>query len=205
MPESAEEVYARVTAEVEQRGRLPMPDVGGWATFPWEVADGRVVPRRLAAPTDEPPRWGDAPDRPGGMCAGVDAQRAVWENERWVVTHEGAPSGLPLVLVLHTKEHLDYPDLDDELASEYGRISVWLTRIMERLPHIGRVHVNRWGDGGSHFHVWFFARTQRLADVLGSYAVEWDEILPPGPEEVWRADVAEVARRLATHDGRALA
>lgn len=205
MPESADEVYARVTAETQAHGRLPMPDVGGWDIFPWEAADGRVVPRRLAPPADEPERWGETADKPCGICSGVDPDRAVWENERWVVTHEGRPTGLPLVLVLHTKEHLDFPDLGDELASEYGRISIWMTRIMEHLPHIGRVHVNRWGDGGSHFHVWFFARTARLPGILGSYAVEWDEILPPVPEEIWRSDVAQVARRLATHDGRALA
>jgi hypothetical protein len=35
-------------------------------------------------------------------------------------------------------------------------------------------------------------------------AVEWDAMLPPPPEDVWRADLEAVAERLATHDGRAL-
>ena len=117
--------------------------------------------RPLPPPADEPRPRGER-GRPCGACAGFDPERVVWEDERWVLTHEGAPSGLPLVVVLHTREHVDLGDLDDELASELGRISVRLTRIIGHLPHIGRVHVNRWGDGGSHFHLWFFARPARL-------------------------------------------
>ena len=66
------------------------------------------------------------------------------------------------------------------------------------------MHVNRWGDGSEHLHVWFLARPERLPGILGSLAVEWDEMLPPVPEDVWRADIKEVARKLATHDGKAL-
>jgi hypothetical protein len=53
-------------------------------------------------------------------------------------------------------------------------------------------------------HVVFIARTARLAGIKGSMAIEWDEMLPPVPEEVWRADLREVARKMATHDGVAL-
>jgi diadenosine tetraphosphate (Ap4A) HIT family hydrolase len=129
----------------------------------------------------------------------------VWEDERWVLTHRGAPSGLPVVLVLHTREHQDYGELDDKLASELGRISNRLVRIVEHLPNIGRVHVNRWGDGGAHFHVWFFARTEGIPGVLGSTALEWDDIIPPGPEDVWRADLHTVATKLANWGGDARA
>ena len=100
---------------------------------------------------------------------------------------------------------LDLGDLDDDLASQLGRISNRLVRIMENLPEIGRVHVDRWGDGGSHLHIWFFARTARLTNVLGSTALEWDDILPPGPEDVWRADLHTVATKLANWGGDARA
>lgn len=70
------------------------------------------------------------------------------------------------------------------MAAEFGLICTRLTRIVEGLPHIGRAHVSRWGDGGAHGHWWFFARTARLPQILGSMAVEWDEIVPPGPEAV---------------------
>lgn len=205
MPESAEEIHARIAAAVGTDGRLPMPPAADWDVFPWEAVDGRLAPRVLPPPSDEPARLGDAPDDPCGPCTGFDPDRVVWEDEHWVLTHRGAPSGLPLVLVLYPREHVDLPDLDDELASQLGRITTRLARIVGHLPHIGRVHVSRWGDGGAHLHVWFAARTARLTNVLGSYAIGWDEVLPPGPEDVWRADLHTVATKLANWGGHARA
>jgi hypothetical protein len=72
------------------------------------------------------------------------------------------------------------------------------------MDHVGRVHVSKIGDGGAHLHVWFMARPARFPQVLGSTVVEWDDVLPPGPEDVWRADLRHVAARLALHDGVAL-
>ena len=48
------------------------------------------------------------------------------------------------------------------------------------------------------------ADLRRMPQILGSMAIEWEEMLPPVPEEIWRADYRAVARRLATHDGKAL-
>jgi len=205
MPESAEEVHARVVAAAGEDGRLPMSASGAWDIFPWDAVGGQVVPRVMPPPADEPARWGEAPDKPCGPCAGFSPENVVWEDEHWVLTHPGAPSGLPLKVMLQPREHLDLGDLDDELASEHGRITTRLVRIIEHLPEIGRVHVNRWGDGGSHLHTWFFARTARLGHVLGSPAAEWDDLVPPGPEDVWRADLAYVAERLANWGGTARA
>ena len=202
MPESAEEIYARVVAAVGEGGRLPVPPTGDWDIFPWEVVDGAIAPKVLKAPAPEQPRHGESAEKPCGPCAGF-GDRLIWENDRWVVTRMEEPSGLPLALFLMPREHLDFTDLDDEMAAECGRLTVWLTRIMTHLPNIGRVHVNKWGDGGAHCHLWFLARPKGLPQVLGSYAVEWDEILPPGPREVWEADLATVARKLAYHDGHA--
>jgi diadenosine tetraphosphate (Ap4A) HIT family hydrolase len=203
MPESAAEVYARVVEAVGAEGRLPTPPIVGWDVFPWESVDGAVVPKVLPEPGPEKARIGEEGAPPCGACAGFDPERIVWEDDSWVLTHDEKPSGLPLVLTLWTREHLDFGDLDDEQAAQFGRISNRLVRIMQGLREIGRVHVNRWGDGSSHFHVWFFARTKGLASILGSYAVEWDEILPPGPEDVWRADLHTVASKLENWGGHA--
>lgn len=203
MPESPEELYARIVAQVGESGRLPMPPVTGWEIFPWEVVDGSLQPKVLAPPApDEPARQGDPGGDPCRTCTG-DRSTAIWENEHWTVTPLPR-AGMPLIVMLETREHLDYTDLDDELAAEYGRLSVRLTRIISQLPHVGRVHACRWGDGGAHCHVWFIARPARMPQIRGSMAVEWDAMLPPPPEEVWRADLKAVADRLAHHDGRAL-
>ncbi|WP_126688230.1 hypothetical protein [Nocardioides ferulae] len=199
MAEPADQIHARAVA-AGPGGRLPNPDFVTWESFPFEVVDGALVPKVLAAPTDEAPRKGE-----GGqdcfLCAD-EVPGVIWTNERWRVKHLER-SGLPMVLMLEPIEHLDLPDLDDDLAGELGRITVWLSRIMERLPNVERVHVNRWGDGSAHLHVWFLARPTGLPNLRGTFATLWDDILPPGPEDVWREDLATVARKLATHDGRA--
>ena len=105
----------------------PPADARHWPLGRLPVGGGRrraACRRPCRPPADEqPPRAGEA--RPAcGACAGFDPAHVVWEDERWVLTHDGAPSGLPLVLVLHTREHVDLGELDDELASELGRISV---------------------------------------------------------------------------------
>jgi len=201
MPESAEEVYARVVAQVGVDGRLPMPPVEEWDMFPWE---GEMRVKVLEPPlAEEPPRWGEG-DKPCHCAAQELPVGSIWRNERWAVSTTPKPGGLPLMCFLHSIEHLDLDDLDDDMAAVQGRLTVWLHRIMAALPNIGRVHVCRWGDGGSHLHWWFIARTARLPHIVGSMAVEWDEMLPPGPEDVWRADVKHVADRLANHDGHAL-
>lgn len=203
MAESAAEVFARALAHAGPDGRLPRPPIGEWDIFPWEAADGVVVPKPLPAPADEPVRYGDGdPTRPCGECA-VPSDRIVWEDEFWHLRHTGGPTGLPLVLLLSSREHLDFGDLDDELASQFGRISNRLVRIIEALDNIGRCHVYRIGDGGAHLHIWFMARTAGLATIMGSYAVEWDDILPPGPEDVWRADLRTIGTKLANWGGQA--
>lgn len=110
------------------------------------------------------------------------------------------PSGL-LTVFLQPKEHVDLTELDDDTARECGLLQVVLCRILESLPHVGRAYVMRFGDGSEHLHFWFVARPERFAQVRGSLAVEWDEILPPIPEHVLRADLHEIARQLATHGG----
>lgn len=204
MPESAPEIHARAVAAAAG-GRLPTPAMSEWDVFPWEVVEGAVAPKVLAAPVAEEPRLGEDGGGPCPACAGFAAERVVWEDEHWQLVADAEPSGLPLVLTLWSREHLDTGDLDDDQAAEFGRIANRLVRIMQGLPHVGRVHVNRWGDGCSHFHVWFLARPEGFAQIKGSYAVEWDDILPPVDEKVWRADLHTVATKLANWGGHARA
>lgn len=50
---------------------------------------------------------------------------SVWEDEVWVLTHS-APD-----LVLTLREHADFGHLDDEVASQLGRIANRLVRIAD--------------------------------------------------------------------------
>ena len=204
MPESAAQIHARARVAAA-RGRLATPPLAEQATFPWEVVGGAIVAKTLAPPGAESPREGEEGGGPCRRCAGLLPERVVWEDEHWILSTDPAPRGLPLVLKLWTREHLDYGDLDDDLASEFGRISNRLTRIVQGLGNVGRVHTGRWGDTCSHFHVWFFARPAGFAQIRGSLAAAWDEILPPVEDEVWRADLRAVATKLANWGGHARA
>jgi len=203
MAESAEQVYARVRAAADEHGRLPLPSVAEWDVFPWDVVDGRLTPKPLAPPAPEESREGEA-GTACGLCGEGGDVGAIWANDRWRLKHLKERSGLPLVLSLQPIEHLDLTDLDDTMAAECGVLSTRICRIVESVPNIARCHVMRVGDGAEHLHVWFMARTAGLLAVRGSLAVDWDDILPPGPEDIWRADLALVASALAEYDGQVL-
>jgi len=204
MAESAEQVHARLSQVVADGGGLAAPPSNSWDNFPWAVRDGEIVPRELPPPADDPVRGGEDPET-CMSCTRSDRDNLVWEDEAWRLFHLGQPSGLPLVLILEPRVHVDFGQLDDELASQHGRIANRLTRVIESLDNIARCHVLRYGDGGAHAHTWFVARTARLTGVIGSPVIEWDDVLPPGPEDVWRADLRTVATKLANWGGEALA
>ena len=204
MAESAEDVHARIVAAVGPDGHLPMPPQGGWDIFPWTVVDGELAPRHLPAPSDEPARRGEEGGPPCGTCAAFDESRLIWRDQNWTLSHFGQPSGLPVVLLLESREHVDFGRFDDDLAAEHGVLTNRLARIVEDLPNIGRCHVLRWGDGGSHAHTWIVGRTARLTHVLGSPAIDWDDVIPPGPEDIWRADLDTIATKMANSGGEAV-
>ena len=105
--------------------------------------------------------------------------------------------GVPLVLVLHPRDHFDLTSLPDERAAELGVLTTHIARHIEALPHVARAHVYRIGDGGAHLHVWFFARPEGQAQLHGSWLVVWDDLLPEYPGELADADAATVAAALA--------
>ena len=200
MPESPEQLYARVVAQVGEGGRLPLPPVVAWDVFPFE---GDLRTKVLRPPVaEEEPRGGEG-GRPCDCEQGLPAA-TIWHDDEWFVRSLDAPGGLPVVLLLQPRAHLDLDDLDEDQAAALGRWTWRLHRVVGALPHVGRVHTMKIGDGGSHLHQWFVARPARFEQLRGSLAQEWDDILPPVPEDVWRADLAHVARGLAAYAGRAL-
>jgi hypothetical protein len=46
-------------------------------------------------------------------------------------------------------------------------------------------------------------RPARMPQLRMSFAAIWDDILPPVPDDLWRADLAVVAHALAAGGGRA--
>jgi len=198
VPETAEELYRRALESAGADGRLPMPPVTEWETFPFE---GELRVRALRPPGDEPPRAGEDP----ADCWRCEhgEERAIWSDSRWLVTPLEKPSGLPVIVILQPREHSDLGDLPAELAAELGPLIVRVERAVDAVGEIGRVHVGRWGDGSAHLHWWFIARPARLPQLRTSFAAIWDDILPPLPDELWRENLAIVARALAADGGKA--
>lgn len=179
--------------------RLPLGEVASDDLFP---LDGEIRVKPLEAPIlPEPTRHGA--DGVGcHVCTGGH-EAAVWRNERWRVLRSEAPSGLPIVLVLQPVADHDLIDLPDDLAGELGIMIQRAARAIQGVGGIGRVHVNRWGDGSEHFHVWFLARPAGMWQMRGAMLAVWDDILPPIPEDEWRGNLRTVAQALAEGGGEA--
>lgn len=179
----------------------PLPDFTRWPSFPFE-GDMRV--KHLAEPVAvEPPRSGE--DAGDCVACNTPDDSYIWVSERWRVRGMDRPTGLPVVLILECRSHLDIGDLPNLLAAELGVMTVRLERAIRSLDGVARVHVNRWGDGSAHLHMWFLARPYGRLQLRGTFLSLWDDLLPVIPEEQWLENLALVAEWLAGFGGRAIA
>ncbi len=193
-----DEFYEHALAAGDSEHRLPLSRMTGWEISPFEEDGLRVAPLRPPV-LPEPARHGEDPSD-CSSCRNRDT--GIWFSDRWRLTRiDGV--GVPLVLMLHPRDHYDMPDLSDEFAAELGVLTAHVVRHMEALDHIARAHVYRIGDGGAHLHVWFFARPAGQAQLYGSWLVVWDDLLPEYPADVADADASAVADALvASYGGR---
>jgi diadenosine tetraphosphate (Ap4A) HIT family hydrolase len=184
VPETPEQFWERT------RDALVTPPVGEWDSWPF---DGEIRPRELQPPVaEEKPRHGV-----GGVdCFHCSPQNVIWENEHWFVRSLGGPTGLPVVVLLEPKRHVDFPDLDDALAAELGPLLLRVYAAVAAVPGVGNVHVGRWGEGSEHCHIWFMGRPARMEQFRSSFAAIWDDVLPPTPEDVWRENLELVRAAL---------
>ena len=81
-------------------------------------------------------------------------------------------------------------------AAELGPLLQRIERAVRAAGDISRVHIGRWGEGSEHLHWWFMGRPARMRQLSDSFAAIWDDILPPVPDDVWRASVAKVVAAL---------
>ena len=182
--------------------RLQLGDLVGEEMFPF---DGEISVKPLQPPIlPEPLRRGEPGGEPCPACSG-DGEHVAWEDERWSVVIGTEPHGLPMVAVLRPKAHHDLEDLPLELAAELGRLIQRVVLAVQRIDGIGRVHVNRWGDGSAHLHVWFLARPEGMRQLRGAMLAVWDDLLPRVPQEEWNRNRQEVAAALAEGGGVSLA
>jgi hypothetical protein len=169
----ADAFYEHALAAADADGRLPLSRMIGWEISPFEPDGLRVAAlRRPVVP--EPPRQGEDPST-CNACTRSD--EGIWLDAHWRLTRITGV-GVPLVLMLHPRDHYDLSDLPDDLAAELGVLTSHIGRHIEAQSHIARAHVYRIGDGGAHLHVWFFARPEGQAQLYGSWLVVWDDLHP---------------------------
>ena len=193
---SPEEFYEHAVAAADSERRLPLSRMTGWDISPFEQDGLRVASLRPPV-MPEPARQGQDPAECQSCRSRDDG---IWFDENWRLTRISGV-GVPLVLMLHPRDHYDLENLPDDLAAELGRLTTHLARHVQALPHIARSHVYRIGDGGAHLHVWFFARPEGQAQLYGSWLVVWDDLLPEYPADLADADAAIVADALAASYG----
>ena len=187
---------------IGERSAFPGDGMPGWEIFPFE-GDLRV--KVLDVPQlPEPPRNGEDGAE---SCAGCrePLRDAIWADEHWLVRHTGAPTALPAVVLLCPTGHYDLHDLPPERSAEVGPMLQRVERAIMALGGIARVHVDKWGDGGAHLHLWLIARPAGMMQLRGTCLPLWDDVLPPQDEQQWRGVMAEVAAALAADGGTAYA
>lgn len=154
--------------------------------------------RSLGEPViPEPPRRGEPGGDPCGICTG-QATKPVWSNENWSL-HPPVGGSLLGAVWLATKDHVDsFADLPEPASLEFGRVIASVERGILSLGGVARVHLYRWGDGGSHFHVWMLPRPLGMIEAAGMMLPLWEDVLPNVTDDDLRAASEQVALAMDT-------
>jgi diadenosine tetraphosphate (Ap4A) HIT family hydrolase len=154
--------------------------------------------RSLAEPViPEPPRRGEPGGDPCGICTG-QATSPVWSNENWSL-HPPVGGSLLGAVWLASRDHVDsFKDLPEPASSEFGRVIANVERGILSLGGVARVHLYRWGDGGSHFHVWMLPRPLGMVEAAGMMLPLWEDVLPNVTDDELRAAAEQVALAMDT-------
>ncbi len=185
---------------VGQRLPLPADGIPGWDVFPFE-GDLRV--RVLAAPElPEPARQGEAGAEDCDQCARPDTD-FLWTDEHWRLSGPGEPAGLPAMVLLQPRAHHDLTDLPAGRAAELGPMLQRVERAVLSLGGIARVHVNKWGDGAAHLHLWLIARPEGMMQLRGACLPLWDDVLPKAGADDWARTGRLIAAAMAAGGGTA--
>jgi hypothetical protein len=176
------------------------PLVGG----PFFPFDGELSVVPLEEPVvPEPPRNGE----PGGSdcfrCANPDAN-VIWRDEQWELRSGFEPIGLPMMAGLASRDHVTLHTMPDDLTATLGPVIRRAALAIGRVDGVARTHINRWGDGSEHFHLWFLARPLGMMQLRGAMIAAWNDMLPPIPDDEFAANMRTVAAAMAEGGGEAI-
>ncbi|MGH8890854.1 MAG: hypothetical protein ACRDV3_13990 [Acidothermaceae bacterium] len=187
----AHDIVARARVAAGADGRLPLGGIQTWGNFPY---DGDIRLRELAdVELPEPPR-ADVDPADCSACARPDGD-FLWLDDNWRVSSNSRGRSLPL-FILGTRAHFDLDELPAALQGELGPTMIRLERAIASIDGVARVHIDRWGDGAHHLHLFFYARPAGMPQLKGLFMPSWLDSLPPLPDHVAHAIEAQVAAAL---------
>ena len=125
---SHDEFYSHALAAADSERRLPLARMTGWDISPFERDGLRVTPLRPPV-LPEPARHGEDPSDCFG-CRNRD--EGIWFDTKWRLTRI-SEVGVPLVLMLHPRDHYDLTDLPK--VEDMGEaLDLELPILVERTP-----------------------------------------------------------------------
>ncbi|MGH9019692.1 MAG: HIT family protein [Acidimicrobiales bacterium] len=108
--------------------------------------------------------------------------------------HPPVGGSLPGAVWLATREHVDsFADLPEPASTSFATVVAKVERAILSLGDVARVHLYRWGDGGSHFHVWLIPRPLGMLEAHGMMLPLWEDVLPNVSDDELRAAAQRVA------------
>jgi hypothetical protein len=186
----ADDIVARARVAAPD-GRLRVGTMQAWGNIPY---DGDVRMRPLGdVELPEPAREGADADS-CSACA-RDDESFLWTDADWRLSSATQGNSLPLFL-LGTRAHHDLDELPPSLQSALGPMMIRVERAIASIDGVARVHIDRWGDGAHHLHLFFYARPAGLPQLKGLFMPSWMDALPPPPDDVATAVEQHVAAAL---------
>ena len=174
---------------------------------PFFPVEGDLQVRVLNEPViPEPPRAGEVGGQPCPNCPNDGEPSSsddlvIWQDDQWAVLAGVEPTGLPMVVLLVSREHYRLDNLPPELTTTLGPMIQRIAGAIRLIDGVGRTHFSRFGDGSEHFHLWFFARPTGMMQLRGPSMAIWADLLPHIPDEEFRANARTIATALTQHTG----
>jgi diadenosine tetraphosphate (Ap4A) HIT family hydrolase len=79
--------------------------------------------------------------------------RAIWQDDQWLLRHARHPYGLPGWLTLYAKRHVaGIAHFSDEEATSFGPVLRRLEAELERVTGALRIYTVAMGESAPHFH-----------------------------------------------------
>lgn len=180
----------------------PMTTLDQLIADSWFPFAGDLTVKPLEDPIVPEPERADLDPDTCHACSRPDTD-FVWTNDRWRLG-PCLPTQIPGIVLLQPRAHHDsFADLAPDLLAEVGPMAARVEQALHDTGDVGRVHVNRWGDGGAHFHLWFMPRPAGVLQLRGSMLPMWLDLMPDIEASVARDRLLRIGSAMERAGGTA--